>query len=190
MVITGGGGAGASATAVVRGGLTAEGITITSAGTNYNERPNITLVSGSGAVAYPSIVNGKIVSIILTFGGSNYYGAPDIIINGDGVGAVAFATVDSGTQQVTGITVTNGGVGYTSGITTVDIVYPGSGATFQVELPILTKNLAASGDEVGDPLFVSPKTADSNNGVSIKGANFGIYGGAVSYTHLTLPTKA
>ena len=152
--------------------MTAEGITITNAGSNYNERPNITLVSGSGAVGYPSIVNGRIVSIILTFGGSNYYGAPDIVITGDGVGAVAFATVDSGTQQVTGITVTNGGVGYTSGTTTVDIVYPGSGATFQVELPILTKNLAASADEIGDPLFVNPKQADDANGVSIRGANF------------------
>ena len=85
---------------------------------------------------------------------------------------------------------TNGGIGYTSGKTTVDIVYPGSGATFQVELPVLTKNLAASADEVGDPLFVAPKVADTNNGTSMKGANFGIYGGeSVSYTHLTLPTK-
>ena len=183
VVITGGGGSGASATAVVRGGLEAEGIEITNPGTNYNERPNITLVSGSGAVAYPSIVNGRIVSIILTFGGTNYYGAPDVVITGDGVGAVAFASINSGTQQVTSITVTNGGIGYTSGKTTVNIVYPGSGATFQVELPLLTKNLAASADEVGDPLFVSPKTADDNNGVSIKGANFGIYGGEYGYLY-------
>ena len=183
VIVSGGGGQGCTATAVVRGGLEAEGITITNAGTNYSERPNITLVSGSGAVAYPSIVNGKIVSIILTFGGSNYYGAPDVVINGDGVGAVAFASINSATQQVTSITVTNGGIGYTSGKTTVDIVYPGSGATFQVELPVLTQNLAASADEVGDPLFVSPKVADDNNGVSIKGANFGIYGGEYGYLY-------
>ena len=183
VVLSGGGGEGASATAVVRGGLTEEGITITNNGTNYNERPNITLVSGSGAVGYPSIVNGRIVSIILTFGGSNYYGAPDVVISGDGVGAVAFATVNQATQQVTSITVTNGGIGYTSGTTTVDIVYPGSGARFQVELPILTKNLAASADELGDPLFISPKQADSNNGISMKGANFGIYGGEYGYLY-------
>ncbi len=183
VVLSGGGGEGATGTAVVRGGLTEEGITITNNGTNYNERPNITLVSGSGAVGYPSIVNGRIVSIILTFGGSNYYGAPDVVISGDGVGAVAFATVNQATQQVTSITVTNGGIGYTSGTTTVDIVYPGSGATFQVELPVLTKNLAASADELGDPLFISPKQADDNNGVSIKGANFGIYGGEYGYLY-------
>ena len=183
VVISGGGGQGASATAVVRGGLTAEGITITNAGTNYNERPNVTLISGSGAVGYPSIVNGRIVSIILTFGGSNYYGAPDIVITGDGVGAVAFATVNPSTQQVTSITVTNGGIGYTSGTTTVNIVYPGSGATFQVELPVLTKNLAASADEIGDPLFVGPKIADDNNGISMRGSNFGIYGGEYGYLY-------
>ena len=183
VVLSGGGGEGATGTAVVRGGLTEEGITITNNGTNYNERPNITLVSGSGAVGYPSIVNGRIVSIILTFGGSNYYGAPDVVISGDGVGAVAFATVNQATQQVTSITVTNGGIGYTSGTTTVDIVYPGSGATFQVELPVLTKNLAASAEELGDPLFISPKQADDNNGISMKGANFGIYGGEYGYLY-------
>ena len=32
-------------------------------------------------------------------------------------------------------------------------------------------------------MFVSPKTADSNNGVSIKGANFGIYGGEYGYLY-------
>ena len=64
----------------------------------------------------------EIVSYYQTFGGSNYYGAPDVVISGDGVGAVAF-TLNPSTQQVTSITVTNGGIGYTSGKTTVDIVY-------------------------------------------------------------------
>ena len=137
--------------------MTEDGITITNAGTRYDERPNITLISGSGAVAYPSIVNGRIVSIILTYGGTNYYGPPDVVITGDGVGAVAFAQIDNSSQQVTSINVTNGGAGYTSGKTFVDIVYPGAGARFQVELPQLTINKAATADELGvDPLAILP----------------------------------
>ena len=185
VTITGGGGTGATAQAVVRGGLTEDGITITNAGTRYDERPNITLISGSGAVAYPSIVNGRIVSIILTYGGTNYYGPPDVVITGDGVGAVAFAQIDSSSQQVTSINVTNGGAGYTSGKTFVDIVYPGAGARFQVELPQLTINKAATADELGvDPLsYTSPKIADEGNGVSMTGANFSIYGGEYGYMY-------
>ena len=185
VTISGGGGIDATATAVVRGGLTAEGITITNPGSNYDTRPFVTLISGSGAVAYPSIVNGRIVSIILTFGGSNYYGPPDVVITGDGVGAVAFATIDGSTQTVTSVTVTNGGIGYTAGKTFVNIVYPGSGATFQVELPILTENTAATPEELGVTTneLVAPKTADLNNGVSVKGANFGIYGGEYGYLY-------
>ena len=74
-------------------------------------------------------LNGKIESLIVTFGGSGYFGAPDVIITGDGVGATAFANVDLSQNIVTSITVTNKGVGYTAGNTRIDIVYPGSGAS-------------------------------------------------------------
>ena len=185
ITISGGGGTDATGVAVVRGGLTAAGITVTNPGSNYEERPMVTLISGSGAVAYPSIVNGKIVSIILTYGGSNYYGPPDVVITGDGVGAVAFASIDGSSKQVTNISVTNGGIGYTAGQTFVDVVYPGSGAKFQVELPELTANTAATPEELGVTTneLVAPKVADIHNGVSIKGANYGIYGGEYGYLY-------
>ena len=101
ITISGGGGAGATATAGVRG--TIDAINITDAGTQYTYEPNITLKSGSGAVGYASILNGKIESIIVTFGGADYFGAPDVIITGDGVGATAFAVVDSSSNQVTSV---------------------------------------------------------------------------------------
>ena len=120
--ITGGGGVGATATAVCRGPV--DSITITNAGSQHTYEPTINLISGSGAVAYPSIINGKIESIIVTFGGSGYFGPPDVVITGDGVGATAFATVDLSTNIVTGITVSSKGIGYTAGATQVSIVYP------------------------------------------------------------------
>ena len=85
--ISGGGGTGATAVAVCRGPV--DSINIVNAGTQYTYEPTINLISGSGAVAYPSILNGKIESIIVTFGGSAYFGPPDVVITGDGVGATA-----------------------------------------------------------------------------------------------------
>ena len=141
------------------------------------------MISGSGAVAYPSILNGKIESIIVTFGGGQYFGPPDVIITGNGVGATAFATVDLTTNIVTGITVSSKGIGYTAGATTVSIVYPGSGAVFQTRLTELSVNEAATGNELGSNTFVSPKTTDIYGGAAFSGENFLIYGGEYGYLY-------
>ena len=146
ITISGGGGAGATASAVVTWPIDA--INITDAGTQYTYEPSITLKSGSGAVGYASILNGKIESIIVTFGGADYFGAPDVIITGDGVGATAFAVVDSSSNQVTSVTVTNKGIGYTTGNTQINIVYPSTGANFRTNLTILTYNEAATRREI------------------------------------------
>ena len=49
----------------------------------------------------------------LTVSGGGFIGAPLVQVGGDGVGATAIATID-GTGTLTGITVTNPGVGYTT----------------------------------------------------------------------------
>jgi hypothetical protein len=179
--ISGGGGSGAAGSAICRGPIDA--INITNAGTQYTYEPTINLISGSGAVAYPSIINGKIESIIVTFGGSGYFGPPDVVITGDGVGATAFATVDLNTNIVTGITVSSKGVGYTAGSTRVDVVYPGSGAQFQTRLTELSVNEAATGFELGSNTFVSPKTTDPYGGACFQGENFIIYNGEYGYLY-------
>ena len=181
VTLTGGGGSGATATAICRGPV--DTITITDAGSQYNYEPTIDLITGSGAVAYPSILNGKIESIIVTFGGTGYYGAPDVIITGDGVGATAFAVVDGSTNIVTSVIVTNKGAGYTAGATTVSIVYPGSGATFQTNLTELTYNEAATKAELGSPAFTERQVTDSAGGASLQGENYLIYGGEYGYMH-------
>ena len=159
-------------------------INITDAGGQYTYEPTIKLISGSG-VAYPSILNGKIESIIVTFGGSGYFGAPDVIITGDGVGATAFAQVDLSTNIVTGIIITNKGSGYSAGATTISIVYPGSGASFQTNLTELTFNEAATYEELGVPSnqFTNRKTVDSANGTTMQGENYLIYGGEYGYLY-------
>lgn len=61
----------------------------------------------------------------ITVSGTGYSGSPYVEITGDGVGATAVANID-GSGNVTGITVTNAGVGYTTA--TVTLV-GGGGAT-------------------------------------------------------------
>jgi hypothetical protein len=179
--ITGGGGSGATGLAVVRGSI--KEVHITSPGTNYSYEPQVNLVSGSGAVAYPSILNGRIESIIVTFGGERYFGPPDVVIVGDGVGATAFANVDLTRNIVTDIVVTNKGIGYTPGKTEIFIVYPGVGAQFQTKLTELTYNEAANANELGVSAntFIPRVTFDSSNGASFQGANYLIYGGEYGY---------
>ena len=183
ITITGGNGSGATATATCRGPIDA--INITNAGSQYTYEPTIDLISGSGAVAYPSILNGKIESIIVTFGGSGYFGAPDVVITGDGVGATAFAQVDLSTNIVTGVVITNKGAGYSAGATTVDIVYPGTGAKFQTNLTELSYNEAATFEELGvsSNQFTNRKITDAANGAVMKGENYLIYGGEYGYLY-------
>ena len=181
--ISGGGGVGAAASAVVRGPINT--INITNTGSEYTYEPNITLKSGDGAVGYASILSGKIESIIVTFGGADYFGAPDVVITGDGVGATAFAVVDPTSRQVTSVTVTNKGLGYTTGNTQISIVYPGDGARFTTNLTQLTYNEAATADEIkkNNPsaIFSDRKVVDDANGTVVRGENIGIYDGEYGY---------
>ena len=89
--------------------------------------------------------------------------------------------------MVTSITVSSKGVGYTAGSTRIDIIYPGSGAQFQTKLTELSINEAATGNELGDSNFVSPKTTDVFGGGCFQGENYLIYGG--EYGYLTIQSN-
>lgn len=65
-------------------------------------------IAGSGDPEFD--VNGQIDTITITDTGSSYETAPIVIINGDGTGAVATASVSGG--EVTSISLTNAGEGY------------------------------------------------------------------------------
>ena len=77
--------------------------------------------------------NGRIVSIAIINSGNSYTTAPNVIINGDGFGAIAQATIgtfgeDKG--KVLSIQILNRGIGYTQGNTTVRLEAVGQNATF------------------------------------------------------------
>lgn len=76
-------------------------------------------------------VNGELDNITVTDGGSGYTVAPDVVIQGDGIGATATATVVAGV--VTAVTITAAGSGYTFGFVAFAAV-AGSGAKATVQL--------------------------------------------------------
>ena len=107
---------------------------------NLERLPVVTLGVGSDAQLKPIIKNGAIDEVIVDNQGSGYVSLPDLIIDGDGVGAVltpVTKTVGSGsteTKVIDYIKVVSGGQNYTQDETTVTVSPAGSGAQF---LPIL-----------------------------------------------------
>tara|TARA_B100000614_G_scaffold21360_2_gene17033 strand:+ start:8762 stop:28573 length:19812 start_codon:yes stop_codon:yes gene_type:complete len=150
--ISGGNGTGATATAEVRGPI--QSINVDAAGSSYTSSPNIKLNSGEGAVAQPIIINGRIVSIAIIASGNGYTSPPKIIINGDGYGAVAKATIgtfgeDKG--KVLSISVENRGIGYSTGLTTIRCESIGQGASFTANVFEWTQNLETELSGLVDP---------------------------------------
>lgn len=86
-------------------------------------------IAGAGDPEFD--VNGQIDDIMITATGSSYETAPIVVINGDGVGAVATASVSGG--EVTSISLTNAGSGYSFAYITFS-GGGGSGATASVTL--------------------------------------------------------
>ena len=93
---------------------------------NFNRPPLVTLISGSEAQLQPIVVNGTIVEILVLNRGKLYNSTPNIILTGNGVGAVAVPVMSNG--QVSSVTVLSGGTGYLQQNTFASIQFPGAGA--------------------------------------------------------------
>jgi hypothetical protein len=160
IILNGGGGTGALATATVTGGVLT-GIAVTNKGTGYTSQPTVEIRSGSGAAGFVGGLNtdGTVTGVVLTNTGSGYTAPPTVTFSGGGTPTTpATATANISGGRVTSITVTNAGVGYSSapsvsltgGVTTgvaatvaspalfsgvsigpVSLTNPGSGYSFQ-----------------------------------------------------------
>ena len=149
---------------------------------NLERLPVVTLGIGSDAQLKPIIKNGAIDEVIVDNQGSGYVSLPDLIIDGDGVGAVltpVTKTVGSGsteTKVIDYIKVVSGGQNYTQDETTVTVSPAGSGAQF---LPILQEwriNLVER--------FFNTNKITSDDGFITRGVN-DAYG--LQYSHLYAP---
>ena len=133
-------------------------------GTIDNSATSITI---SNALLAPTVGSGNGVNGIDSFtGGAGYIGAPMVKVVPDvsdttGIGATAVATVDPASGVVTGITITNPGVGYTA---TPTFTLTGGGAT-----------IAAT-------VTGTAPTANTSGGLTFSGTGFTTLSGANTYT--------
>jgi len=111
--ILGGEGSGATVTPTVQ---TVTGLTLLNQGRSYASAPTVIFEGGGGQDAKGAAevdLTGKVTSVSIGDGGEFYQEAPYILLNGGGgTGAKAVAEIDQG--QITSITVTEPGKGYTS----------------------------------------------------------------------------
>jgi hypothetical protein len=114
---------------------------------NLEKKPNVSIRKGSDARFTPIIVDGKIISVNVSYGGYNYYSTPDITIGGVGSGCIIRPVISNG--RISRAVVINPGFGYTSTNVSLNAINSGSGAYFDTTIRDLTVNSNFKyGDEV------------------------------------------
>ena len=83
--------------------------------------------------------NGSFEEILIQSNGSNYNSPPDILIDGDGIGAVLTPVLEDGT--ISSITVIEKGEGYTAANTSISVFVPGEAAEFRADIQNWRLNL-------------------------------------------------
>lgn len=147
VTIEGGGGIGATATAVITDGAV-KAINITNGGSDYTSAPTVTITGdGTGVVLETPVLGFAIESIQLPMDVS-YNSTPTVTVYGDGTGATATATISDG--ELTAITVTDGGSGYTTppGVTLTIQKWMPATAIINGEIKILNSSYFKNNTEV------------------------------------------
>ena len=105
---------------------------------NYENKPTITVQNGKLAQLNPVVVGGKISSVSVSYGGTEYYSVPDLVVSGTGIGAELRAIVSDG--KISEVKVINAGIGYSSSNTNVEVVASGQNVFIDPQIRKLTVN--------------------------------------------------
>jgi len=100
---------------------------------------SVTLESGEDAQLLPIIVNGKISEVLVLNSGSSYNSVPNLIVTGDGVGAVVTPVFENG--SIVDVKVIESGVGYTQQNTSIRVEFSGVGAELKANIQTWRVNL-------------------------------------------------
>ena len=110
---------------------------------NFHNRPAVNITTGTGAEFRAVISDKKIIDILVTQPGNNYFSPPDIsVISESGSGCVARAIVNA-SGQITDVVVITTGNNYIASDTKVVPVSRGSGAVLRSSIRSLTLNSRA-----------------------------------------------
>ena len=97
---------------------------------NHEKTPTISIKNGSNGSLLPNISNGSLKSVMVEYGGKDYYSIPDLNVvdpTGKGSGAKLRAVVEN--QKIAEVKVINPGIGYSS-TSTIEVKSSGTGALF------------------------------------------------------------
>jgi hypothetical protein len=79
---------------------------------NYHKKPLVSIKTGRNGQLSPVIIDGKIISVSILFGGSEYYSTPEIEVIGDGIGAILRPVIEN--NKITRVVIINSGYGYST----------------------------------------------------------------------------
>ena len=106
---------------------------------NLENVPDIKILSGEFAQLTPVISEGKIVDVLVSYYGSDYYSVPDIIIESkSGSGASFRANINRTNGRLESVTILNGGYNYNPDDTVLKVVTTGKNAVFFPKIRELT----------------------------------------------------
>jgi len=147
---------------------------------NLDRQPTIELESGSDCQLSPIVVNGKIVEVIIQKSGSRYLSAPNLIVVGDGVGAVLVPVLENG--SVTDVKIVESGFGYANdlGVTVINVISTES----TEELPKFKANIQNWKVNLFEKYY--PHFSE-DDGIIISGLKSNDFG--LQYSHLYTPRK-
>jgi hypothetical protein len=104
---------------------------------NLENTPDVKILEGEFAELTPVISAGRIVNVLVSYYGNNYYSIPDIVVeSNNGVGALLRANILNG--RLDSVTVLNQGYGYSSDDTTLKVISTGKNAVFFPKIRSLT----------------------------------------------------
>ncbi len=156
VVFSGGGGVGASATAVLGSAGQIASIRINSGGSGYTSTPTMSFVGGTGsaATATATVAYG-VGSATVSSGGVGYTYPPAVHFDGDGIGAQAVAEIG---KKIAGVVLINPGSGYTTDPTVALLGGGGTGATAVVirKFAITSTTVTAPGSGYTSAPTVTP----------------------------------
>ena len=109
---------------------------------NFEKNPIISIKNGKNGQLKPIVVDGKIDSVNLQFGGSEYYSIPDINVidsSGKGTGAELRPVVVN--NRISSIEIINAGIGYSATDTSINVVSRGKNAILSGSVRSLSVNM-------------------------------------------------
>ena len=119
---------------------------------NLDRQPDITLIPGAEAQLQAIVNDGQVVEVIVLNSGKQYLSPPDIVVTGDGTGAVVTPVLSNGT--ISAVNVIEGGSGYSQQNVGMSILFPGSGVKFnsilqEWRINLVEKNFTTFTDDDG-----------------------------------------